>query len=87
MTQRMLSETAMCDCHCRYGGHVVAKLPFEPFSLLGKLAHRGLESPEPDDCALVRACCLISSVPPSWGKSSQLKSGHRYKSADLGGLV
>ena len=37
----------------RYGGHVVAKLPFEPFSLLAKLAHRGLESPAANDCSVV----------------------------------
>lgn len=40
----------------RYGGHVVAKLPFEPFSLLAKLAHRGLESPAANDCSVVSDC-------------------------------
>ena len=37
----------------RYGGHVVAKLPFEPFTLLAKIAHRGLDSPAAYDCSVV----------------------------------
>ena len=37
----------------RYGGHVVAKLPFEPFTLLAKIAHRGLDSPAANDCSVV----------------------------------
>ncbi len=51
------------DVPCRYGGHVVAKLPFEPFSLLAKLAHRGITTPSANDCSVVRphpcpAACL-----------------------------
>ena len=43
----------------RFGGHAVAKLPFEPFSLLAKLAHRGITSPSANDCSVVRfnICC------------------------------
>ena len=35
---------------------MVGKLPFEPFSLLAKLAHRGLESPAAIDCSVVSDC-------------------------------
>lgn len=38
---------------CRYNGHIVAKLPFEPFSLLAKLAHRGIPTPSANDCSFV----------------------------------
>ena len=33
---------------------MVAKLPFEPFSLLARLAHRGIEKPSANDCSVVR---------------------------------
>ncbi len=38
---------------CRYGGHVIAKLPFAPFSLLAKVSQRGIESPAANDCSVV----------------------------------
>lgn len=46
---------AMLGYWCRYNGHVVAKLPFEPFSLLAKLAHRGIPTPSANDCSFVSA--------------------------------
>ncbi|CAK0748240.1 hypothetical protein CVIRNUC_001824 [Coccomyxa viridis] len=59
-----------------YGGHVVGKLPFEPFSLLAKLAHRGLESPAANDCsvAFIYALCQAGIRPNvakflDWGLS------------------
>ncbi|EIE26956.1 hypothetical protein COCSUDRAFT_59450 [Coccomyxa subellipsoidea C-169] len=48
-----------------YSGHVVAKLPFEPFSLLAKLAHRGIPTPSANDCsfAFVYALCQAGVRP------------------------
>ncbi len=42
-----------CGVLCRYGGHVIAKLPFAPFSLLAKVSQRGIESPAVNDCSVV----------------------------------
>ena len=53
----------MNDVLRRYGGHVVAKLPFEPFSLLAKLAHRGITTPSANDCSVVRTSPLSSILP------------------------
>lgn len=47
---------------CRYGGHIVAKLPFEPFTLLAKLAHRGITSPAVSDCSVVSNHLLYYSA-------------------------
>lgn len=47
-----------------YYGHTVAKLPFEPFSLLTKITHRGLISPAPNDCALVCLYFLARKLGP-----------------------
>ena len=44
---------------------MVGKLPFEPFSLLAKLAHRGLESPAANDCSVVSDC-----APTNQGRSA-----------------
>lgn len=48
-----------------YNGHVVAKLPFEPFSLLAKLAHRGIPTPSANDCsfAFIYALCQAGIRP------------------------
>lgn len=36
-----------------FDGQVVAKLPFEPFSLMRTMSHRGLPGTNPTDCAFV----------------------------------
>ncbi len=38
---------------CRFDGHVVAKLPFEPFSLIQGLSHRNLMGTDPTDCSFI----------------------------------
>lgn len=48
---------------CRYNGHVVAKLPFEPFSLLAKLAHRGIPTPSANDCSFVSHILCKHALP------------------------
>ena len=62
-----------------YNGHVVAKLPFAPFSLLTKLTQRGIQKASIDDCsmAFVYALCQ-AGVRPSitklldWGLSRRM---------------
>ena len=53
----MRSSEGCQDMSCgvlhRYGGHVIAKLPFAPFSLLAKVSQRGIESPALNDCSVV----------------------------------
>lgn len=42
-----------------FAGVVVAKLPFEPFSLVQKISHRQLEGEDPTDCSVVRRAYLV----------------------------
>ena len=51
----------------RYTNKVVAKVPFQPFALMRKMVHRGLDDPEVDDCALVSptAAALDSDSQPA----------------------
>lgn len=37
----------------RFDGHVVAKLPFEPFSLIQGLSHRNLMGSDVTDCSFI----------------------------------
>ena len=64
---RILPSTALA---CRYGGRIVAKLPFEPFSLLRSLSQRGLKGPAITDCAFVSCASRAVSL-----RHSQLHCG------------
>ena len=61
----------------------MAKLPFEPFTLLAKIAHRGLESPAADDCSVVSDSLLpwqaLSSLCAAAGKSAQIAVADQEK--------
>jgi len=61
-TLEVESADVMLGSACRYGGHIVAKLPFEPFTLLAKLAHRGITSPAVNDCSVVSNHLLYYSA-------------------------
>lgn len=59
-----------------YGGHIIAKLPFVPFSLLAKVSQRGIETPAANDCgvAFIYALCQAGIRPNitkllDWGLS------------------
>ena len=42
-----------CLSPCSFDGHVVAKLPFEPFSLLQGISHRNLMGNDVTDCSFI----------------------------------
>ncbi|KAI4348803.1 hypothetical protein L6164_009480 [Bauhinia variegata] len=43
-----------------FEGKVVAKLPFQPFGLLMKMSHRGLQGTDPTDCSMAFLYLLCS---------------------------
>lgn len=44
--------------HDRFGGQVVAKLPFEPVSFIRGISHRGLPGEDWTDCSFAFICAL-----------------------------
>lgn len=52
---------SLCTCHTpqhlgstlRFDGHIVAKLPFEPFSLIRHISHRNLMGEDYTDCSFI----------------------------------
>jgi hypothetical protein len=62
-----------------FGDHSVARLPFQPFSLLAKLTQRGIKAPLADDCSMAFIFALCQAgVRPSiakaldWGLSRRM---------------
>ena len=47
----ILMIVSVTSVNKNFSGLIVAKLPFEPFSLMSKLSHRGIESEDFTDCS------------------------------------